>query len=176
MKVELWPYVLIDGVPSLRDSQLGALYARMAADQTLAVMNYEGQLNDAAQFIAAAKAAAYFALVRRDGAEVAVVWLNRYELRRAHLHFCVFAEAWGAGSVALGRAVMERLINLRGPQGAFSLDVIWGVIPQSNINAARYVQHCGGKLCAPIPNYVWCAERQRCEPGVVFYYTRNEED
>jgi RimJ/RimL family protein N-acetyltransferase len=174
MRIDLQRYIVWDGIPTMADSSLGSLYARMAADGTLDAMNFEGQLADDKAFLAAAKSAAYFALVLADGQPVAVCWLNRFELRRAHLHFCLFRAGWGKPSVTIGKQALAQLISLKDAAGNHCLDVIWGAVPAGNLLASAFVEKCGGRLCGMIPKYFWNAARGRCENALIYSYTRED--
>lgn len=171
--IELKPYFVADGVPSMRDSDIAALYDRMAADGTLGDINYEGAVGDAAALVRVVKSARYFAVIRADGHDAGLVWLNRWQPRRAHLHFCLFSCAWGAGSDAIGRDVLARLFTIQ-YQGVPCLDMLWGVVPTANMRAAAYVEKCGGRIGCRLPNYIWNAALGRSEDGLLFYISRSD--
>lgn len=175
MKIDLRCYFVVDGVPSMRDSRIVQLYERMAADGTLAQINYEGRIPSGAALVQAAKAAIYFAVVCADGEEVAIVWLNRWQPRRAHLHFCMFSNGWGKNSQAIGRAVLAHLFTIT-TNGTPCLDMIWGIAPATNERACAYVQSCGGQLSGLIPNYVWNAAAGCSEAGYLFHITREQTE
>lgn len=171
MAFELRPFLRIDGVPTMRDSEIAAYYDQMVADGTISEINYEGKVPDAAALIRAAKAAQYFAVVVADGQEVGLVWLNRYEPRRAHLHFCVFSNGWGENCEAMGSWVLAQLLAIE-HEGEYCLDVIWGIAPKANVRALAYVEQCGGQVLGVVPHSIWNAARGCSEDGVFFYLTR----
>jgi hypothetical protein len=180
MNVNLKRYFVYEGVPYLGerlcpDRVLVGFYERMQRDGTLAEINYEGQVPDVAAFVRIARGADYFAAVESDGEAVAVVWLNRYAGRRAHLHFCTFATIWGEWTVPVGKQVLDQLIHFKDEHG-YLMDVIWGIVPTANRRALEYALACGGVLCGTIPGYIWNAAEKRSEAGAIISYTRRGDD
>lgn len=174
MKIELKPYCLVDGVATMRTSDLVRLYERMQIDDTARLMNYEGQVPNAFAFVQIARSAAFFARVMADGVPVAVVWLNRWEHRRAHLHFCVFKTAWGDPAVEIGKYVVNELIHMKGSEGQYLFDVLWGAIPSTNRMAAAFLKRCGAREGGLLPNYIYNAVTGQSEDANIFYYIRGK--
>ena len=129
-------YFIFDGIPSFRDSQLLTFYDRICAEGSLPAMNYEGKLSGAREFLAAVKSAFYFADVHFNDRSVALVWLNRFENRRAHIHFCIWKCARGRQMLEFGPLILSALLDLRDRQhGECILDCLWGVVPAVNRSA-----------------------------------------
>jgi ribosomal protein S18 acetylase RimI-like enzyme len=164
-----------DGVPTFRDSALLGMYARAAAEGSLRWLNVEGDLPDGPAFLRAVKTAFYFAEVLRAGQSCGMVWLNRHEQRRAHVHFCFWHCVRGPVGRAIGRQVMARLTTLRQADGSYALDVIWGVVPADNRRAVAFLVRCGATVTGPIEKYVWDAATGCSRDGVHFHFCRRCE-
>jgi len=165
MSIKINPYFIWDGIPSMRDSHITTLYNRMVDDGTIAAMNYEGDIPDAEALLKIALNAALFAEITFRGEHAGVYWLNRFEHRRAHIHFCMFKKIASADKVLIGKQVLDDLFKNR------SLEMLWGIVPKSNKAAVDFAVACGGIVIGAVPGYIWNIEKLQPEDGIMLAYT-----
>lgn len=171
MKIELIPYMLIDGIPTFKDSEIMGFYARMEEEGTAPTVFSDGTINNALDFLAVMKSSLNMLfIIFVDGEQSGVMWLNRFEARFARLHFCLFSNQWGKNSIPIGTEVRRIVMNWKDKEGNYLYDLLLGIIPSSNRVAIRYVKKCGGVIQGEIPNTA--IEKGKSVSGTVIYYKR----
>ena len=166
-------FFVYDGIPSFRDSDLATMYRRSAYEKTMAALNFEGDLTDENAFVRVAKSAAFFAEFSYQNVSCGFTWLNRFEHRRAHAHFCFWRPSPGPSPLVLGPLVMEKLLHFQNGKGEFVFDCIWGIAPAANVPAVMALKACGVTVSATVKNYIWDASAQKSVDGVHFHVTRS---
>jgi hypothetical protein len=180
MDIKLIPYCEVDGIRTFSDSEIAELYDRMEMDNTANTVFYDRAVTNRAGFVVLMKEpGTYLYVIMRDEIEgvvekLGVVWLNRVKYRRAHLHFCLFSNAWGKGSVDIGRQVVERLINMKSGEGEYLFDAFFGIIPWVNTDAIRYVKECRARIICNLPCSSWNGVTKTNEAGILFQYLRGQ--
>lgn len=155
------PYLPLDGVFPLRDSQVLAFWERMVRDGTGGRVFFDGSITDGAQFLAKVKRTDHLFLFCFDGATpVAVCWLDTFAPHRAHIHFCVFRESWGNAAKALGRLVLKTIEDMKDSNGEAVFQMLLGITESSNSPAIRFAKSIGLSKCGHIPGYLWNAHLQ----------------
>jgi hypothetical protein len=149
------------------------MYFRSVEEKTMPALNFEGDLPNAEAFIRAAKSAFFFAEFFHKNTSCGFTWLNRFEHRRAHAHFCFWRPSPGPSPLVLGPMVMESLLNLKHAQGGYLIDCIWGIAPAANVPAVMALKVCGVTVSATVENYIWDAASQKSVDGVHFHITRS---
>ena len=156
----------------MRDSHLTGFYHRMLEEGAMARINIEGSINSEAQFVAAAKAAFVFAEIMDGGDSLGIVWLNRYEHRRAHLHYCLWKRYFGPVAIEISKDVISKMFELSFSDGSPVLDCIWGVTPASNRLAVNFNIRAGATMSGVIRNYIWDDSAKKSINGYIFHFTR----
>jgi len=172
LELSLYPYIVNDGIPTLKDSQLLRIFQKMEEDGTLDTVFYESKITFPT-FLAMFKNPDNALWVITDaGIPVGIVWLNNMRERSAQIHFCLFKEVWGEKSVEVGKWVVKELIHLKDRDGYFLFDVITGLTP-TTIKAAKWIFLTGMKKVGEVPNACWIDDQTTSVPGVVSYVTRD---
>lgn len=169
--IKIRPYAVIDGVPNMRDSDLGALYEKMVSDGTASTVFYSGDVKSAQEFIALMKRSILI-VAYDDSGPVGIGWLNCIENRTARAHFCIFSQAWG-NSVEIGKQIVEYAINLKSDSG-FLFDMFIGNTPAAYVSAIAWAQKCGAKHLGVLPYGSWIESIGKSCPTAVLYYVRGE--
>ena len=165
------PYLPLDGIFPLRDSQVLAFWSAMVRDGTVTRVFFDGSVTDGAQFLAKAKRTDNLFFFCFDGSvPAAVCWLDSFSPGRAHIHFCVCRAAWGNAAKALGRLVLKTIGDMRDGSGATIFRMVLGVTEASNSLAVRFAKSVGLTKCGHIPGYLWNAHLQQNVDATLLAY------
>ena len=168
------PYVEIDGTRTYSDTEIMKLFNRVVEDGIYDTVFYEGSISTCEDFLCTMKGANNHLYVLDGNSETyGFVWLNRFEGRAAHLHFCTFKNIWGSGlSVGIGKKALLELINLQDKKGNYFFDLFVGWLPLWNAHAINFVHNCGAKKLGVVPNAVFNKTINRSESACFVYFTR----
>lgn len=171
MNFDILPFAYIDGVPTFTDSEIMRMYDMMEQDGTAADVFNQGDANNRSEFLALVKSQNnMFSTIYSvsSGNLLGVFWLNRFEMKTARLHFCLFKEGWPL-SDAICKAVTKYVYSLE-YQGDQLFTMIIGVIKSSLKRVVKYVTRNGAVIVGKIPNYYWDAVAGKsCEATIVYY-------
>jgi len=171
-KILLLPYAEVDGIRTVKDSDIKNLFDRTVKDGSNKIVFYEGTIKTADQFLFMAKSQnVLFYLVLVDTETIGYVWLNRFENKTAHYHFCSFKEHWGKNE-EVGKHLLPTILGWTNKEDIPLFDLLIGYIPVWNKRAIGFSIKCGGKSAGVIPNAVWNNEKKKSEDAVFIYYTR----
>jgi len=165
------PYVEIDGIRTIKDSEIKELFARTKQDGLVETVFYDGYIRTADDFLLLMKNKFIFFWVLKDGEQtVGYVWLDRAEGKAIRQHYCTFKEYWGK-AVELGKFVLDKIMALQNDDG-FIFSVLIGIVPEWNKKAIDFSVKCGGVNAGVIPNMIWNGYKEQTENAVLIYYTR----
>ena len=134
--ITILPYCHIDGVPTLRDSDVSALYRRMEEEGS-ARRCFPGGHDRWVNEILTRRSLLYVVLA--DGEPGGMLWLNDFRGRYAHSHLVVFRKYWGREHLDKGRRAVRMVLDAN--KGL--LDGFLAAIPNWNRLAIRYARDCG---------------------------------
>ncbi|MBC2712860.1 MAG: hypothetical protein HGJ94_18280 [Desulfosarcina sp.] len=174
MTTTILPYTHIDGIPTFKDSDLASFYDQMVDDGTADSVFSDGTILSGDDFVRAMKDhGTVLVVIHSDGKPAGIAWINRIDetQRRAWIHFALFSNGWGAGSVALGRKMAGYFLDIK-RDGAPVFEYFIGICPSSNQLAINFMLRCGGGIVGEIPMGCWNHAQQRSFPGTMIYYGR----
>ena len=155
------PYLPLDGIHPLRDSQVLAFWDCMVRDGTAGRVFFDGSVTDGVQFLTKAKRTDNIFFFCFDGPNpAAVCWLDAFAPGRAHIHFCVCRASWGNAAKALGKLVLKTIGDMKDSNGETIFRTILGITEASNALAIRFAKSLGLSKCGYIPGYLWNARLQ----------------
>lgn len=170
-EIKVIPYMRIDGVPNFRDSQIMEFYDRMEADGTLdhvtcrkQVMSRETWANVVLNSV--------LLVAFRDGRAVGIAIINGFEGTFARGHFCLFSEAWGKGSVEIGKALLDASFKLEDCDGE-PISGFLALLPSANRQAVEFLIKCGGVFIGEMP-FGWLFGGKP-SPAAIGYFERKGE-
>lgn len=166
MKTRLFRYGEVDGVRTLKDSQLEALFEKAKQENVLQTVMYSDDMEQLTSkaFIAIFKSEMRASwLVFYDGKLAGWVWLDDFGHRTARIHFCFFK--WLGKerlTVRVNRELLWQLLNM-GFKGDTRLAAIRGETPSFNKLAVRFIQKVGLRVIGEIPSAAY-----RHQDGVTY--------
>jgi hypothetical protein len=96
--LEFTLYQIVDGVPTMRDSDLKWLYDKVKAEGLSGSLFHDGSIRNKHEFVDYMKTpACIFFSITLQGNPFGFFWLNRIETTHAYCHFVCFPEFWGTG-------------------------------------------------------------------------------
>jgi hypothetical protein len=134
------------------DMFLRSLYQR-TVDQGLAkIVFWENHVESHQQFVDLAKrhtVVMSFVFMGNDCAGYA--WLCPISGNYAYPHFCFFKKIFGDKSREAGRMFIDMWFGFTDEDGGRLLDILFGVIPDFNLVAHKYVEDLGGTKLGKVP-------------------------
>lgn len=176
--VELLAYEAIDGVPTLKDSQVLLLFRKAKAEGTLKWIlygiNYDAMTEE--QFLNWFKfGACKMWVVLWKGKLVGWIWIDDIRLKAGRLHYNFFRWAIKEGITGyVGRQCLKHFLNLKGRDGNHVFDVIRGETPSFNKLAVGYLKKLGMTIVGSIDQMAWSFDRQKAYPMIISYTTRDQ--
>jgi len=165
------PYVEIDGIRTIKDSEIKNLFVRTQQDGLVETVFYDGFIRTADDFLLLMKHNFTFLWVLKDCEQtVGYMWLDRVEGKAARQHYCTFKEYWGK-AVEIGKFVLDKVMALQNDDG-FVFEVLIGIVPEWNKKAVDFSVKCGGVNAGVIPNVIWNGYTKQTENAVLIHYTR----
>ena len=162
-------YQHVDGIPTMRDSDIARLYQRTEESGLTRLMFNDGSITNADEFVdhVTSKAAIFFVITLTDKTR-GYFWLNRIEKTHAYCHFMCFPEFWGNHSlnVRIGQKAMQMCLK--------EFDMIMGMLPTSNDIAINYLMDVGLNVVGRIPNLIWSQELQKPVEGMMLSTTMED--
>lgn len=166
--IKLYPYIINDGVPSLKDSELVGLYKKMSQDESLNLVFWNRPTGEygVGDWLDLVKTdAQLFVIMTEEGEIAGMCWLTNIMGRRADIHYCMFKEFWGK-SDELCKEVPELLFDMT------NLNCIVATIPEFNKYAFGKPLVYGFTGAGTIPNLCWIPALGESVPGHIYYITR----
>lgn len=145
--LKIIPYMEIDGIRLLRNSEILSCFERMMQDGTAVTVFYDHSVQTPQDFLFFVKNHVdLFLYLEHLGQPVGVAWFQKIASGVAQGHFCLFSSVWGQPEIVdIGRQVI---------QFAFKMyHLIVGFIPRWNVRAIQYMHELGAKRLAVIPEF-----------------------
>ena len=160
------PYLSYDGIPTLKDSDIGRLYEACRSQNILDIVFHDDSINTADEFIEYVKRSdVIFFSVQYNNLPFGFFWLNRLERTNAHIHFAIFSDYWGTGlSIEAGRKAVETCLGM--------YPTIMGRLRLDNEFALDYARRLGFRVLGFVPNLIWDKTADRPAYGIVVYITK----
>ena len=163
MKVR--PFIYVDGIPTMRDSELWGLFDKMLRDETESEVFYDSRISNHIDFIKFMKSPKNMLyVVLEDDDPIAFGWLNNLKNETAEAHFCLFSEAW-KWSVEVGKLLIEKAL------ATSELKMLVGYIPEFNQMALDFARKCGAIKLGTLP-YGAVDRTGTLHPMIIVYYER----
>lgn len=159
------PYTFVDGVPTLRDSEIIYIYEKCFEDGIGDLLFHDGSINSAEEFLSHVKQPnVLFWIIYYQGELLGFFWLNRLETTCAYCHFAGFPKFWGTGlTVKAGKKAMAIVLR--------HFNVIMGMLPSDNNIAINYLYRVGLKKVGEVPNLLWSKAKGKPVKGTILYIT-----
>lgn len=177
MTFPLIPYCSIDGVPTLKDSDLAGLFDKMERDGTVSSVFYGGEVCSRQEFVEYFQAADNRLWVVLDDDDNSITsgyfWVNTFEGRSARIHFCLFREAWRKRKTQrIALTGIETLLWTKTGDGDYLFDCLIGVTPKKNRTACRFIKSIGAVEAGVVPQMLWNAWQGESMDALLTYFTR----
>lgn len=159
--MNLITYHTKDGIPSLKDSAIMALFDTMESEGLVDTVFYDGSVQDRETFLNVMKAN-YLGMVVEEK-PIAFFWLTDRNARRCQIHFCFFKEARGKRALEVGKFILDVLAGAH-------LDCLVGYIPDFNKPAISFFKRLGVEFAGTIPHGIYNHRTGRSEACHVVYF------
>ena len=92
------------------------------------------------------------------------------------MHWSVFKNFWGRGSVELMKFAISNLIHMQNSNHNYLLDVLIGLVPITNRRAISFAIKCGANADTVVPHALYNIHTKESVDAVLIYYTRELSD
>lgn len=175
-ELELFPYTIQDGIPSMSDSYIMALYDIMEAQHQLRWVFFSGGVGNRKEFRDYIKSAGKFANLMQSRPPFWVIvdhdtlnphghiLLTDCKAKSAYIHFCFFRCNDKARYTA---KFFKEILNI------MNYDVLLGFTPATNVRINKFADSVPGLARATmIPNAAWDNEKKESVDAVLYYFLR----
>lgn len=173
-KTKLVPYTVVEGVPTLTDSQLATVFEKAKAERLLPLVMYNLPADmTAADFVRFYKSSGrILSLVFYEGKLAGWVWLDDLANRSARSHFCFFRWLSEARlTEEVGRDTFRQLFEMKFRSGT-RLQVLRAEMPGFNKPGLWFLEKIGLKVVGEIPNAAYRVSTGKFYPMVYLYATK----
>lgn len=167
-------YDHFNGIPTFKDSDILDFYNRIVDNDLDQFMFSDGTIEDGNKFLNLVSKNQILLFVLMYKKEyVGVVWLNRFQGKKAQFHYCAFKEFHGHKELKdIGTETLKRVLNWKYNNGEFLVDVVIGYVPITNKAANTYTKKIGGIKVGIIPHSRWNKQKAETEDTILYYVTR----
>jgi hypothetical protein len=164
------PYTHVDGVPTMRDSDIKFLYDKCFEEGIGEILFHDGKISNAEQFIDhMTSTLVMFWAVYYEGKPFGFYWLNRIDTTHAYCHFTCYPEFWGTElTVEAGKRAMKICTKF--------FPTIMGMLPSENTFAIDYLKRVGLNIVGEVPNLMWSQTTGKPCKGTMLYITKEMLD
>lgn len=170
--IYLIPYIKIDGAWTIEDRIIQEMWNQMVVDNTWQTVFYDGNVSDAPSFMRFMQDKKNAIVTAWTDRPVGIAWLNGFGVGAAYGHFCMFSESWGNGlAFKVGDKIVDYWFDFQS-DGVSFLNVIIGIVPETNSMALRYVRKLGFQLVGTVPQSLFNHYENKNIGGVICYRER----
>lgn len=172
-KIEVFPYVEINGARTLSDDVIRNVFRKMQLDKTLEIVFYDGVVKTEDDLLRLLKSPHnYPAFVLVDGNIRAFAWFNDLHDGYATAHFCVFKESWGEEAGEMGKKVLSYWFSFKKEDGSPMFNLILGVTPSHYRHALRFIATLGFQTIGKVPRILYNAYLNKRVNAILSYCER----
>jgi len=157
------PYVQLDGIWSLKDSEIGIIFDRMIAENTLKRVFYDGKTTEKSQFLALCKSPDQVGITawRTEKDPILFSWVNGIVNGRGFIHFCGFKSCSARIIIRAAHAMIKIL--------AGQFDCLVGITPENITEAVHLSKMAGFHVLGTIPSLLYLFYEDRRVGGVISF-------
>jgi hypothetical protein len=170
----LFPYIPIDGIPTMTDSFIMGLYEKMAIEGLAHRVFIEGIVKNKEDFLYVMKFKKTRLFVLKKEENIGgIIWLNNFGVKTAEFHICLFSAIYGREFIKVGKKAVCMLLEMKCGEN-YLFDMLFGVVPESNTLARSWARRMGFKILGMMPNALFDANHGYSIPGEYFYVERGQ--
>lgn len=165
----LLPYCFLDGVPTLRNSEIGALFQQLSEEDMVQQVFYEGDITTETEFIERMTSphTHFFLIKNAEHRTVGFCWFTNCTRDTCQPHWVAFKKTFSRQVLKDLAAAAEEILNTLPYIGYL------GIMPVTNVEGNRVMKHTGGTFLGTIPNYIRLHTGQ-IVAGNLYYKTRED--
>lgn len=173
-EIALIPYAQVQGQWTLDDKIVLSIARSSQEEGTFRRVFYEGKIRTPEDFLVAMKQSVNVPVFAFRGTEpIGFAWINGITGNRAFAHFCMLKSSWGTDAQNACRMFVDYWLSFR--RGDMPLlDILLGVIADTNARAVKFAQRCGFVRLGTIPMALQNAYTGDMDGAVILYYSRFE--
>lgn len=176
METRLLPYTFVDGVPTLKDSEIVQLYEWSREERSLQTVFYNIDCSSITRewFLRFWKhPGKKIYLILGEGQVGGWVWIDRRIDCCASVHFNMFRWTWGPRALQMCRQGVFELLHMEhNGNGKHKLEVLVGQTPVTNRLAIKFIQKIGFKPIGRIPGALFDFKSQSYVDAYMSYISR----
>ena len=168
----LIPYLKIEDRWTIEDPIIREMWRQMVDDNTWKTVFFKGVVNNEETFIEFMQDTKNAIVTAWTDRPIGIAWLNGFDVGTAYCHFCMFSNSWGNGlAIKAGHEILKYWFDFKS-DGVPFLDVIIGILPETNTLAVKYIKKLGFNIVGTIPKYLHNSYQNRSVDSVICYIER----
>lgn len=164
-ELELFPYTVVDGIPSMADSEIMSLYDEMEAQHQLRWVFFSGGVTNREEFKNFIKAGKnpFWLIIDRDTMQpYGHILLTDCKAKSAYIHICFFRCNDKARYAAQFCNEILKIMNY---------DVLLGFTPATNVKINKFTETVPGwKRLGIVPKAAWDNMEKKSVDAVLYYF------
>lgn len=170
----LIPYLKIDNTWNIEESIVREIWRQMVDDNTWKTVFFKGIVNSEDTFIDFMQDTKNAVVTVWTDKPIGIAWLNGFDEGIAYGHFCMFSSCWGNGlNFKAGRKIIEYWFDFK-VEGVPFLNVVIGIIPETNTLAIKYITKLGFTFVGTVPKALYNNYEKRNIGSVICYLERED--
>lgn len=172
VKVDL--YTRIDGIPTFKNSDIFGIYNKIVEQNLDSLVFSDGTINSGRDFLNMLYTTnTILFVITYKNKKVGITWLNRFQGKKAQIHFCFFKEMHGRPKlIQIGEFALNKILNWKySDNNEYFVDVLIGYIPVWNKAANKFMTKINATKVGIIPNSKWHSI-EGSEHAIFYYATR----
>ena len=179
-RVNLLPFITVDGIPTFADSELKYLFRLIEEAGYVEDAFCDGSIQTPEDFVNACKSDGIRTWVVTYNGEIRMLaWLDNFKHASAYGHFVATKNDGTTKQckeiLRIAKETIRQLLNMKDQDGNYIFAVILGLIPANNDRAAKFSKAFGMVRVGIIPQAIYNYYNQTYEDGIISYITRKEE-
>ena len=170
------PYIEVNGMRTLSDGTVKAIWEQMRQENIVKRMFYDGSVCDEMKFLAWMKSPHKIIHTMWDEGEIAALCLlTGYNGHSAIGHYCIFKKFLREKANEIAKQAIEYWFSWKTKNGEPALHSIVGFTPDNNRLAIKMLPRMGFTIVGTIPDLAWNAYKKK-RVGITISYRRRQEN
>jgi len=167
--IQIIPYLEVDGIRTLKDSDIYELFVLMKSEGKLEQVFYDGSVKTPDDFLLMFKRLDnwLYVFMNQDDRPVGFFWINNFEGSSCRVHFCFFNNV-GKNLLRVAISGLEHIAKY--------FRLIRGVTPLYNRTACKLVQKSGMRVLGVEPDRIYNYYTGKTEPALITYYHQRVDE
>lgn len=172
---EILPFRNEHGVPNFSNTHLAQIFRRMAMEETVSKVFFDGSINNTSDFIKFCHNPDNEVFILKSwGRDAGFFWLNRFRHKSFFITYCFFKNFWGRQAQEISDAALDFLFSRTDDYGEHQTDVLLGLTPADNRLALKFMLKNNMTIFGRVPDFIYDHQEGKSIDGIISYLQREK--